>query len=126
MANNSPEWRVVLNVLYDIIKDGLGRQVSQEGCYLVLMRNDITGPQDLNTTFFKVHPVTEDIANALYTDLTYGLKWRHNWFKWQFIISEDAAKRQAFDNELFSMFGLTRAQINEFRESFKQLYAETL
>jgi len=83
-----------------------------------MQRNDITSPDSFNDTFFKLYPVSYDIATALFEDLNYGLKWRNNWFKWQSIISEDLVLRKSFDNELFTYFGLSRNQINEFRDGY--------
>ena len=76
--------------------------------------------------FFIDETITVAQANALYTDLLYGLNNVDNLARWggAFSPGYDATKSLAFQMELRTYFGLTIAQVNEFKKNWQRIFKE--
>ena len=81
-AANVPEWRTALAVLYNVVIDGLGRQVLDNGVHQQLYNYEILQESDVNTEYFPNHNLDATTLTNVYTDPIYGFNvWQH-YGKW--------------------------------------------
>jgi hypothetical protein len=113
---NQEKWKFMINLIYKVVND-LGRELTNLGVYKSIAKFEITSGQDIMNSFFISETITESQANALFTDPIYGLNNLDNFGRWggAFNPSNDLTKSLVFQMELRSYFGLTIAQVNEFK-----------
>ena len=81
--------------------------------------------EQINRLLLPKHPVSAELARALFFDEHYGLSHSRNYPEWSAFIDGDLLERYVWQWELHTYFGLSHTQIEELAANWFALYEVT-
>lgn len=128
LTKSRPKWEEYIELLHRVLVDDLRDKTIDLVTYRVISKEKLDKSEQINVLLMPQHPVSPELATAMFTDPNYGLGNARNFPEWGAFIHEkgnNALERMLWQWELRTYFGLSHAQIEELGANWFDLYAQT-
>ena len=77
------QWMVYMDLLLDIVQGSLGKNLINQICFEKIWKTDFSIDYTrINKVFLTENPISDEMANVMFIDSYYGLKYWKNYEKW--------------------------------------------
>ena len=123
LARARPKYEAYIELLHRVLVHELRDATMDLVTDRIISTVQLNSADKINELLLPKHPVSKELAKAIFEDENYGLGSQHNFPEWHALIPGKSSPLEhlAWEWELKTYFGLSHAQITELAKNWSKL-----